>query len=152
MAHGVEARLPFCQRNVVDLAAALPDTQKIEGQSVKKTLYRAAHGHLPSSVLNRPKQPFTLPITAMLHSGSPLMGYAEDVLHTDRIARAGLLDPRAVRRLLRSQREHPTDRAALAVWSLLVFQTWADEFGVAGRSLVRKSFAPDTFDLMEMPA
>jgi asparagine synthase (glutamine-hydrolysing) len=130
MAHGVEARVPFCQPAVMDLAASIPQAEKIDRDGVKKVLYRAAAGHLPTSVLTRPKQPFTLPINAMLRTGSPLMGYAEDMLHADRINRRGLLQARAVRQLLDTQREKPSDATAMAIWSLLIFETWADQFGV----------------------
>jgi asparagine synthase (glutamine-hydrolysing) len=134
MAHGVEARLPFCQRGVVDLAASIPQAEKIDRDGVKKVLYRAAQGHVPTSVLTRPKQPFTLPINAMLHRGSPLMAYAEDMLHPARINRRGLLDGRAVRRLLATQLERPSDAVAMAIWSLLIFETWADQFCVSSAS------------------
>ena len=147
MAHGVEARLPFCQRAVVDLAAMLPDAEKIEGHTVKKALYRAARGHLPASVLDRPKQPFTLPIAAMLRQGSPLLAYAQDMLQPARLRRGGLLEPRAVQGLLRRQIERPTDATALAIWSLAIFETWADEFGLAAKSL-----APHTLELLETSA
>ncbi|MEV5880368.1 asparagine synthase (glutamine-hydrolyzing) [Streptomyces sp. NPDC052101] len=135
MAHGVEARLPFCQRNVVDLAASLPVGQKIDADGVKKVLYRAAQGQLPASVLKRPKQPFTLPVNAMLRAGTPLMTYAEDMLHADRMNRRGLLDGRAVSQLLATQRQRPNDAVAMAIWSLLIFETWTDQFCVrtAGR-------------------
>ena len=147
MAHGVEARLPFCQRGVADLAASLPDAEKIAGGAVKKALYRAARGRLPASVLDRPKQPFTLPITAMLRPGSGLLTYAQDMLQSDRLRRGGLLDPAAVQRLLRRQVEQPADATALAIWSLMVFETWTDEFGLAA-----KNIASRTTELMETPA
>jgi asparagine synthase (glutamine-hydrolysing) len=146
MAHGVEARLPFCQRSVVDLALALPEDAKIDATAVKKALYRAAADLLPRSVLTRPKQPFTLPINAMLSAGSPLMTYAEDMLHAARITRRGLLDPGAVRRLLDSQRTRPTESAALAIWSLVVFETWVDQFTADTPVISRPEL-----ELMEIP-
>ncbi|MBI3688222.1 MAG: asparagine synthase (glutamine-hydrolyzing) [Actinobacteria bacterium] len=128
MAHGVEARLPYCQRGVVDVAAVLPDPRKIDGGQVKRVLYDACRGTLPASVLERPKQPFTLPVSAMLRPGSTLLTYAEDVLHPDRLRRRGLLDPSAVRQLIEGQRQRPDDRLALAIWSLMIFEVWADHF------------------------
>jgi asparagine synthase (glutamine-hydrolysing) len=130
MAHSVEARIPFCQRSIVEIAGVLPDSYKIDGHRVKKVLYDAATAHLPSSVLNRPKQPFTLPITAMLHDGSALMTYARDMLAGDRLRGRGLFDPAAVTGLLARQNETPSDGSALAIWSLLIFEVWADQFGI----------------------
>ncbi|MFE1500015.1 asparagine synthetase B family protein, partial [Streptomyces albidoflavus] len=76
MASSVEARVPFCQRSVVALGRVLPDHQRIQGGQVKRTLYAAAAGLLPDRVLSRPKQPFTLPVTAMLRPGTSLWEYA----------------------------------------------------------------------------
>lgn len=130
MAHGVEARLPFCQRSVVRLARSLPEQHKVLGDQGKRVLYAAARPYLPASVLERPKQPFTLPITAMLHDGQPLMTFARDVLSTAQLRRDGLLDPRAVHRLLAEQASRPSEQAALAVWSLLIYTLWTMQFGV----------------------
>ncbi|MEZ0089192.1 asparagine synthase (glutamine-hydrolyzing) [Streptacidiphilus sp. EB129] len=133
MAHAVEVRLPFCQRSVSGLALALPAEQRVGEGRGKVALYAAASGLLPQSVLSRPKQPFTLPITAMLAPGTPLAAYAREVLSPSRLRAAGLLDPTAVDRLLAAQRARPTDCLALAIWSLLMFELWREEFGVSGR-------------------
>ena len=131
MAHAVEVRLPFCQRSVSGLARALPAEQKLRDGRGKVALYDAARGLLPRSVLERPKQPFTLPITAMLAAGTPLAAYAQEVLSPARLRAGGLLDPDAVYRLLAAQRARPADCLALAVWSLLMFELWREEFAVA---------------------
>ncbi|MFE6775092.1 asparagine synthase (glutamine-hydrolyzing) [Streptomyces sp. NPDC057702] len=131
MASSVEVRLPFCQPAIVRYARTLPAALRIEGDRVKKALYAAARGLLPTSVLNRPKQPFTLPITAMLTRGQPLMDYAHDMLAPHRLAARGQLDPRAVRDLLRSQSTTPRDSHALAIWSLLIHELWLEQFHLA---------------------
>ncbi|WP_042414190.1 asparagine synthase (glutamine-hydrolyzing) [Streptacidiphilus anmyonensis] len=132
MAHAVEVRLPFCQRSVRELARALPQHHRLspEGGRGKVALYAAAHGLLPRSVLERPKQPFTLPITAMLAPGTPLWAYTREVLSPARLRTGGQLDPTAVERLLRAQQTRPADCLALATWSLLMFELWREEFAV----------------------
>ncbi|MEU5082000.1 MULTISPECIES: asparagine synthase (glutamine-hydrolyzing) [Streptomyces] len=131
MASSVEVRLPFCQPALVRYARSLPAALKVEGDQVKKVLYAAAGGLLPDSVLNRPKQPFTLPITAMLCDGQRLMEFARDMLAPARLRRHGRLDPDAVQALLRTQSTTPTDASALAVWSLLIHELWLDQFHAA---------------------
>ncbi|MEU7562205.1 asparagine synthase (glutamine-hydrolyzing) [Streptomyces eurythermus] len=131
MASSVEVRLPFCQPALVRYARSLPATLKVEGDQVKKVLYAAAGGLLPDSVLNRPKQPFTLPITAMLSDGRRLMEFARDMLAPARLRRHGRLDPDAVQALLRAQSTTPNDASALAVWSLLIHELWLDQFHAA---------------------
>jgi asparagine synthase (glutamine-hydrolysing) len=128
MAHAVEVRLPFCQRRVCGLGRHLPDSLRIDADGVKRSLYRAAAGLLPPDVLARPKQPFTLPVTAMLAPGSPLWEFAQDMLGTERLRRAGEIEPGQVRALFAAQAARPDGTTALAIWALLVYQIWCDQF------------------------
>ncbi|MFG2843035.1 asparagine synthase (glutamine-hydrolyzing) [Kitasatospora sp. NPDC048296] len=126
MACAVEVRLPYCQPAVRGLAHRLPGHLKVSGGRVKKPLYAAARGLVPDSVLRRPKQPFTLPVTAMLAPGQPLTAFARDVLAPERVRRDGRLRPDRVTALLDRQSAAPDDTTARAVWALLVHQLWAD--------------------------
>ncbi|SDP95302.1 asparagine synthase (glutamine-hydrolysing) [Actinopolyspora xinjiangensis] len=128
MAHSVEARLPFCQPAVIGLARGLPDDYRIRGQEGKRALYAGARGRLPESVLNRPKQPFTLPITSMLTEGNRLLDFARDTLSSGELAATGQLDPTAVNGLIKRQIAHPSDETALSIWSLMVHQLWVKQF------------------------
>ncbi len=94
-------------------------------------LYRAADGLLPRSVLERPKQPFTLPITAMIAPGGALHGFARDVLSPAALHRHGLVEPARVDRLFDEQATRPSDRSALALWSLMIHQLWIEQFCAA---------------------
>ncbi|MET9153864.1 asparagine synthase (glutamine-hydrolyzing) [Streptomyces griseoflavus] len=132
MAGSVEARLPFCQRSVVALGRALPDALRIGGGQPKRTLYAAARGLLPDGVLTRPKQPFTLPVAAMLTPGTPLWEYARDLLRPARLADDGRLDGAAVDALFDAQAHRPDDTAALTLWALLVHEVWRERFQGAG--------------------
>jgi asparagine synthase (glutamine-hydrolysing) len=127
MASSVEARLPFCQPSVIAAAAALPDEACIDDTGVKRALYAAAQGLVPQPVLNRPKQPFTLPITAMLAPGWPLWDLATDLLATHRLRDAGQVEPAVVHTLLARQAEQPDDTTALTIWALAVHELWREQ-------------------------
>lgn len=133
MAGSIEVRLPFCQRSVVALGRALPDALRIDGGQVKRTLYAAARGLLPDSVLDRPKQPFTLPVTAMLTPGTALWEHARDLLTPARLAADGRLDGSAVDALFDVQAHRPDDTTSSTLWALLVHEVWRERFqGAAG--------------------
>ena len=134
MASSVEVRLPFCQPALVQLARSLPTGYRVEDGAGKRALYAAARGLLPESVLNRPKQPFTLPITSMLTEGHGLFDHARDVLAPSRLSAGGQLDPGAVTKLIDRQATDPSDTSALAIWSLMIHQIWVDGLGNAGGS------------------
>jgi len=133
MASAIEVRLPFCQPAVYEYAAGLPDGRMITEAGVKRALYASAEGLLPASVLNRPKQPFTLPITAMLAPGSALWTMSRDVLSEQMLRADGRLKADAVNDLFDRQAARPNDTDALAIWSLAVYQLWRDQFLSGGR-------------------
>jgi asparagine synthase (glutamine-hydrolysing) len=59
MAHGIEARLPFLDPDVVDLALSLPRGAVQDGRArPKAVLQRAYLGRLPATVTSRPKVAF----------------------------------------------------------------------------------------------
>ncbi|MEU6733235.1 asparagine synthase (glutamine-hydrolyzing) [Streptomyces physcomitrii] len=144
MAGAVEVRPPFCQRSVTGAARQLPDHLKVHGGVGKRVLQEAARGLVPESVRTRVKQPFTLPVAAMLTPGTPLFDYAREVLAPSELRlSAPELDPAAVARLLDRQAAAPDATSALAVWSLLVFELWRREAGrpLPGRAPARHGTA-----------
>lgn len=124
MASAVEARPPFCQRAVVGAARHLPAHLKVRDGEGKRVLRAAARDLVPESVRNRAKQPFTLPVTAMLTPGTALFDHAREVLAPSELRGARELDPRAVTRLVDRQATAPDATTALAVWSLMVYELW----------------------------
>lgn len=62
MAHGVEARYPFLDPQLVDFCLALPRDQKVLALRDKLALRRLAARRLPPAVWQRRKQPFRAPI------------------------------------------------------------------------------------------
>ncbi|MFD4558418.1 asparagine synthase (glutamine-hydrolyzing) [Streptomyces sp. NPDC058469] len=124
MASAVEVRLPFCQPALTRFAGALPGAMRATPTEGKRALYAASAGVVPAAITARPKQPFTLPVAAMLGQGGPLHGYVREVLAADELRTGGLLDPHAVTALLDRHTTRPGNTTALAIWALTVFQLW----------------------------
>lgn len=125
MAHGVESRAPFLRPSLIEFALALPDAAKLRGTSGKWALKEAARDLLPAEVLNRRKQGFSPPFSAWARG--PLRGVVVDALSTSRIERAGVLEPRAVQRVLRDHLDGREDRGR-ALWTVLSLQCWAERW------------------------
>jgi asparagine synthase (glutamine-hydrolysing) len=130
MASSVEVRVPYCQPRVAGFARQLSADLKISEGRVKRVLYAAAAGRLPESILTRPKQPFTLPIAAMMRAGQPLYEFIADVLDPSTIRSREIFNPSAIAALLRRQREAPDAHTALTLWSLMIFELWMQQFSV----------------------
>jgi len=128
MAHGVESRAPFLRQGLVEFALGLPDAAKLRGGSGKWALREAARGLLPGDVLGRRKQGFSPPFSAWARG--PMRAVVEDTLSPARIARAGVLDPHAVREVVNAHLENRADRGR-TLWTLLSLQMWAERWLMA---------------------
>jgi asparagine synthase (glutamine-hydrolysing) len=128
MAHGVESRAPFLRPALVEFALALPERAKLRGKTGKWALREAARGFLPPDLLARRKQGFSPPFSAWARG--PLRAVVDAALAPERIERAGVLDPRAVREVVDAHLENRADRGR-TLWTLLSLQMWA-ECWVAG--------------------
>ncbi|QES07577.1 asparagine synthase (glutamine-hydrolyzing) [Streptomyces venezuelae] len=122
MAWAVEARMPFCQPAVVSHARSLPTGAR----TGKRALYEAGAELLPSAVLRRPKQPFTLPLAAMLAPGSPLLDTVRELLSPARLVLGGKVRADRVQKLLARHLERPSHHDAQALWALAVHELWTD--------------------------
>ncbi len=124
MAHSLEARVPFLDRAVVELARQIPPGLRLRGLTTKYLLRRAMAGRLPGAVTGGKKRGFNVPMPAWL--AGELREFASDHLSPSRVRDQGLFEPRAVQRLLA---EHVARRAdhSRPLWTLLVLSVWHDE-------------------------
>ena len=99
MAHSVEGRFPFLDYRVVDFAARIPPNLKMKVLNEKYLLKRCASGLVPSSVLQRSKQPYRAPEGSCFFRGAR-RDYVDTLLSPARIAQDGIFNPRAVDRLV----------------------------------------------------
>jgi asparagine synthase (glutamine-hydrolysing) len=93
MGNSVEGRFPFLDRNVVDLAFALPDSYKLHVLDEKHVLKRAARGRVDEKVIHRPKQPYRAPDAVAFTSAQP--EWLESLLSVDALAKSGVFEPKA---------------------------------------------------------
>jgi asparagine synthase (glutamine-hydrolysing) len=100
MAHSVEGRFPFLDRDVVALAQSLPDRYKLRALDEKHVLKRAAQGLVPDEIVRRVKQPYRAP-DALCFAGAAASEYAHALLSEPAVKAAGVFDPEAVARLWR---------------------------------------------------
>jgi asparagine synthase (glutamine-hydrolysing) len=131
MAHSLEARVPFCDTVVAELALALPRRLKVRGLAKKRLLRRAVAPLLPARILRARKQGFSIPAAAWLRGD--LQPFAREVLAPAAIARQGYFRPDAVTALID---EHAAGREDLSrqLWGLLAFTLWHERYGVGAEN------------------
>ncbi|WP_436500486.1 asparagine synthase (glutamine-hydrolyzing) [Actinokineospora sp. HUAS TT18] len=124
MAHSVEARIPFLQPSVMRFSRALPTSLKVVDELVKTPVADAARRWIPQSIVDRPKQPFTLPIAAMIRPGEALHDLIGDVLLSSAFRCKDYFDQRKLRELFQLQTDNPSGHAAEVLWSVLMLELW----------------------------
>jgi asparagine synthase (glutamine-hydrolysing) len=129
MANGVEARVPFLDHEVVELAMAMPVREKIRNGVGKHVLKRAVSDLLPSDLIWRPKQGFGTPVSDWFRG--PLANGLSERLETSAIHELGYLDRARVRELL-SQHQSGRAERSFQLWNLLNLAVWYDHW-IAGR-------------------
>ena len=125
MASSLEARVPYLDNEVLDLALAIPSALKLR-RGVRKWILREAFaGRLPQEILQRGKEGFSMPMKNWLNNEwNPLM---HELLSADNLARDGLFDARYVALLMREHEARTRNHSHL-LWALMVFQLWRDRF------------------------
>jgi len=126
MAHSLEARVPFCDREVAELALALPRRARVRRLQKKWLLREAVRPLLPRDVVDGRKRGFSAPIAAWLRG--EMQPFARDVLSAANLRRQGLLEPAVVAGLLD---RHASGRQDLSrqLWGLLALTLWHDSQG-----------------------
>jgi asparagine synthase (glutamine-hydrolysing) len=124
MAHSLEARVPYLDPAVSDLALALPSSMKVRGLSKKRLLRRAAGPLIPASILRARKRGFSIPAAAWLRG--ELKPLAQEVLSPARIRAQGYFEPAVVSELLEAHCARQEDYSR-QLWGLISFSLWAEQ-------------------------
>ncbi|HEU4652542.1 MAG TPA: asparagine synthase (glutamine-hydrolyzing) [Steroidobacteraceae bacterium] len=121
MAHGLEARSPFMDHELVEFAARLPATLKVRRGNLRYIQRKLAARYLPASALNRPKQGFSSALPYLLKDEYAQL-YAS-CLSRSELARAHVLNPAMIKRLVE---EHSNRRAdhGNRLWLLINAEVW----------------------------
>jgi asparagine synthase (glutamine-hydrolysing) len=120
MAHSLEARVPFLDNELVEVARRIPPQVK-HGTGGKEILRKAMRGILADEVLQKPKQGFSPPDQSWYRSHS--MARIRDLLLDERTLGRGYFQPTAIRSLL-DEHESARRNHRLLIWSLLCFEWW----------------------------
>jgi asparagine synthase (glutamine-hydrolysing) len=125
MAANLEVRVPFLNKEMLDLTARMPTNLKIKGIKRKYILKKAAESILPKEVIWRRKAGFGAPIRSWLRGS--LAPMVDDLLSEQTVQSRGWFDPKAVSAVIGQNRTGREDNA-LHLFFLLTLELWAREF------------------------
>lgn len=121
MAWGLEARVPFLDHELVELAAQCPPELKL-AQEGKGVLKEAARRVIPHEVIDRPKGYF--PVPALKYLQGPYLELVEDALHSAAARDRGLFRLEYVDRLRQDPNADLTPLRGNRLWQLGLLELW----------------------------
>ncbi len=130
MAHAVEARFPFLDHRLLELAARLPERLKLRGLREKYLLRRCARRWLPPSLLARTKFPYRAPVAGAL-VGPTAPEWTREAFSPEALRQAGVFDEAKVSRLRAKLAPDPsraTEADAMALMAVASTQLLARAF------------------------
>ncbi len=121
MAWGLEARVPFLDHELVELAGRIPPELKL-ADGGKGVLKRASRGVVPDEVIDRTKGYFPVPAIRQLEG--PYLERVREALTDPAAQSRGLFRPDAVNAMLREPNATRTTLGSNALWQLALLEMW----------------------------
>jgi asparagine synthase (glutamine-hydrolysing) len=121
MAFGLEARVPFLDHEVVELAARIPAHLKIGGGG-KYILKQAARKFVPAEVIDRPKGYF--PVPSLRYLSGPFLEYVRDVLGSRAARERGIYNPEFIDYMLREPEAEMSPKGHSRLWQAALLEAW----------------------------
>jgi len=122
---GLEVRMPFYDRDLVEFGARIPVQLKLEGIERTKRLFRVAMEGILPDIINhrRDKMGHSVPFKNWLREAGPLNATVTETLRSKTFSDRGLFRPDAISRMLE---EHRTRRHnhSHRIWTLFVLEHW----------------------------
>ncbi len=125
MAVGVEVRVPFLDKELVEFSTLIPVEFKMKGVNTKYILKKVAEKYLPHDVIYRPKSGFGAPVRDWIIND--LQEFIKVKLSKERIESRGIFNYDNVRKLIERNSNDKID-ASYSIWALLSIESWFMQF------------------------
>jgi asparagine synthase (glutamine-hydrolysing) len=127
MAWGLEARVPFLDHELVELAATIPPDFKL-ADGGKGVLKDAARLVVPSEVIDRKKGYF--PVPQLKYIEGPYLELVRDALSSKAAKERGLFRTDYLQRLFDAPTEHITPLRGSELWQVALLEMWLQSHSI----------------------
>lgn len=134
MAVSLEARVPFLDHELVELAASIPVRIRMARGELKSLLKKVAQRYLPRECIYRPKKGFAAPVEAWLRG--PLRAQVEEALAPEAVRARGFFEVDFVEWMKRSFYESRVD-LSVPIYQAFLLEIWLRAHERRGAAVVR---------------
>jgi asparagine synthase (glutamine-hydrolysing) len=127
MAAGVEIRVPFLDRELATLSAAMPPGLKMKGTTTKYLLRKVAESYLPREVIYRSKTGLGAPVRSWIQEDAGFRQMLRERLTDPSFTRRQLFDSTAIEDLIKATESRKTD-GSFTLLALLSIESWLRQF------------------------
>jgi asparagine synthase (glutamine-hydrolysing) len=125
MATGVEVRVPFLDRELVEFSLQIPVNLKMKGITTKYILKKVMENYLPHDVIYRSKSGFGAPVRKWIVED--LDHIIQRSLSRKNIEERNIFDFEEIQKLIADNKKGTID-ASYTIWSLLSIESWMRQF------------------------
>lgn len=125
MAVGVEVRVPFLDKELVEFSTRIPPGLKMKGSTTKYLLRKVMERYLPHDIIYRPKAGFGSPIRTWIKN--EMSEYIDNMFSKQSIDENKIFNYNAIRSLIKDNWENKYD-ASYTILSLLSIISWIKQF------------------------
>jgi asparagine synthase (glutamine-hydrolysing) len=117
----LEARVPFLDHEVVELASRIPAILKI-GKGGKNVLKEAARKFLPANVVDRPKGYF--PVPSLRYLKGDFLAYVTDILASSKARSRGIYNREFTDYMLQQPEAEMSPKGHSRLWQAALLEAW----------------------------
>ena len=121
MSASLEARAPFLNYELVEMALALPQSVLVKNGQSKWILRQILHKYVPESYFDRPKAGFSIPLSLWLRG--PLKKWGEDLIFSMPVD--SKLNKKALIKIWEEHQSNKFDRGT-CLWNALIYLAWVN--------------------------
>jgi asparagine synthase (glutamine-hydrolysing) len=125
MAHGLEARAPLLDQDVLAFALGLPDQWLRNGKGGKPLLKALLGRLIPPHLFERPKHGFSVPLEVWF-AGGPASAWADQLADSESLRDCGWFNAAGIRDLAREHRAGVRDHSQ-RLYHLVVLREWLNQ-------------------------
>jgi len=123
----IEARVPFLDHRLVELAFSMPMELKLKNNTTKYILKKAVEGIIPDEIIYRKKKGFGAPVSEWLKEDKEIQDKLFNIIKNSKIHKLGIFNYSYINQLIS---DHLTGRHdnSFKLWNLITLSLWYDNW------------------------